>query len=622
MLLFYSILFSYELKADTIYITTFTERIVAAGNAEIRFSSSILKSNYIEFNKGYFETLEAGFNLMTSTVSASKIYGSTYNFTLENLHLVDSGLRVKAMKAIVRENQVFLRNFYATTCENENPHYRLKGSAGKLIAGKKINGSMLSLYIDWLPVFFLPYYSRSLEDKFYHISFEPSITSDDGFILKSILILNYKNSSLKYFNDMRQNSGTGNGVEYTIRKNENKMSIYGYEINDKRTGTRQIKLKTQGFLEVVKSRVYTNINADQDSSVDTSERFFRESWERAKIENTASASVTYLKDNLQLRGSFFRTERLENDVFNIKELKAPKIEFTLFPARINKTFTYSSNGSFENHYELNEKKFVYNFSFTPLLTAEIKNLRARNTTAVDFTYNYDPSVKRNTFINYINNNFNLKIPGRIEVDAIHSVKTISKKDSFSFDADRDDYGIPENKAGFVLTGYLNKSTLRFKEFYDLRNIRNMAVYRLLPLEFEFYRGGLYYQFAYSFSNNRPQRNFAYIKHGYSGISILYDISNDEMLSISPEVSINLAGWNVNTSLRWFGNYKNFRRNNEELIEKNIKMSKNIHCFYVQVTYLNRYNVESIFFNIMLSLDFERLKDQKQKLFENEFYPWR
>jgi len=64
----------------------------------------------------------------------------------------------------VSEKQVNLKSSSLTTCDLENPHYRLQAREVKIYLDDKVIAKHIVAYIGNTPVFYLPYYVQPLKD--------------------------------------------------------------------------------------------------------------------------------------------------------------------------------------------------------------------------------------------------------------------------------------------------------------------------------------------------------------------------------------------------------------------------------------------------------------------------
>ncbi len=84
------------------------------------------------------------------------------------------------------QDQYVLENAYVSTCEYEEPHYRIKARRIEVYPGDKVIARSAVLYLGRLPVFYFPYWRQSLEDRRTNFSLTPGYKKDwGGFLLTS-----------------------------------------------------------------------------------------------------------------------------------------------------------------------------------------------------------------------------------------------------------------------------------------------------------------------------------------------------------------------------------------------------------------------------------------------------
>src|SRR5439155_8249443 len=103
---------------------------------------------------------------------------------------------------------------YLTTCDYPEPHWRIRYSRLEIYPGDRVVGHDAVMCIGDVPVFYWPYFQRSLKDDRMPLSILPGASSKFG----AFLYLSYdwgvtKNITLTPHLDLRTNRGIGLGLD-------------------------------------------------------------------------------------------------------------------------------------------------------------------------------------------------------------------------------------------------------------------------------------------------------------------------------------------------------------------------------------------------------------------------
>jgi LPS-assembly protein len=146
-----------RLTCDKITVNTQTKDAVATGNVRLEEPRGILEAEELKYN----------FQNKTGDILTAKFRSSPYYY------FGSQGERMGTEEFIVRDG-------YFSSCNYDQPHFRMKSKEVKIIPGDKIIARSNSLYWMNLPFFFLPGFSRSLKDPFMKLQVKGGKTSDWG----------------------------------------------------------------------------------------------------------------------------------------------------------------------------------------------------------------------------------------------------------------------------------------------------------------------------------------------------------------------------------------------------------------------------------------------------------
>ncbi|OQX83427.1 MAG: hypothetical protein B6D53_02455 [Candidatus Omnitrophica bacterium 4484_49] len=273
------------------------------------------------------------------------------------------------------KGKYFLKKAYITTCDLEKPHYRFQAKSVKVIPGEKIIARNVVFYIKDTPVFYLPYFSRSLKDRKMPFMLIPGRNDDWGWYL----LTNYR----YYLN--KDNFG-----RLKLDYREKKGWAYGFD--------HRYNFLGHGLAKVY----YMN---EKNSELAENDRYrisFRHSWQ-PDIYTSVFAELNKLSDADFLKDYFYE-EDYERDyqpstyLYVLRQFPLFTFSFNL-KGRVNKFYTETQRlpeiGLDFNDLRIKDSNFYYNSSF---YLANLSNKNANSDIDDDVwridTYNEISHVKK------------------------------------------------------------------------------------------------------------------------------------------------------------------------------------------------------------------------------------
>jgi len=138
----------------------------------------------------------------------------------------------------VSDKELMVEEGYITSCELSPPHYRLKAKKIRVLLGERISAHNVLMYAGKIPIFYLPFYSRSLRERRFKWGVKLGSNREEGFFAKTSLgyIFSQRTSGTLLIDYMaRKGVGFGGRYDYNLR-DELKGFLYGYYIKEKDTG--------------------------------------------------------------------------------------------------------------------------------------------------------------------------------------------------------------------------------------------------------------------------------------------------------------------------------------------------------------------------------------------------
>ncbi len=252
-----------------------------------------------------------------------------HTFTADNMHynfktglgdvvqthfVGDAGFAQGESGTKVSSQEFILQNAYITTCDLQDPHYKIFGRELRIYPGDRVVIRRPTVYIHNVPVAWFPRYTYPLNDERTRFSIAPGYRSDFGFFTYSAYNF-YQSENIKgtLRLDYREKRGIGTGadVEYQY-ENESFGKILTYVIDD---------------------REYKPTGADEGSEEEDTR--YRVTWEHQQqiSYDTRLISEFNVQSDKDIIRDFFRSEfRDENQRENFIDItkSAPDYQMTLF----------------------------------------------------------------------------------------------------------------------------------------------------------------------------------------------------------------------------------------------------------------------------------------------------
>lgn len=364
-----SSLFAVEVSTATGNVIRYDDKTgtaVIEGNAEVHTSTAILKADKItirpQAKEGDAEgnvtvvqdstTLQgqsAKYNWQTSTGTILKARGSAPPYSFESEKIVQTTPEFYEMEGTE-----------LTTCDEVPPHYKVKAGRSRYWKGKRISLSNARMVPDDTPIFWMPFYSKSLEKKKYSLRIEPGHTNRDGTIIKTIF--GYPFSEHTYTKlrwDYLENTGDGLGVEHRYFLPNMQGNFDSYYIEDNNPDP-QPKSRRYTILWNHYQRVTNRLTINSKFDLKSDQVFgneFQGVGNQVFVENSqrgilSEAGLTYQFPVATMEALFNRQDKFDNTVSSsnfIGKLTLPRLSFNTIPLTFKRFPFYTSfNGYWTN----------------------------------------------------------------------------------------------------------------------------------------------------------------------------------------------------------------------------------------------------------------------------------
>ncbi len=308
------VLIDYEgtkLQADKITVFTATQVAVAEGHVTLTQKGSVFTGERAEYN---FKTKVGDVSGMSATMAPS-YYGKAK--TVER----------------VSENHYRAMDSYITTCCGDSPFYKIQAHQVDFYPGEKVVVRNALLYVQGVPVLFIPYYVQYFIDfDRFPVQIVPGKNSRWGafvltkwrYRLADSPALSSKGNVLV---DYRVKRGFGEGVENFYQGNGVGRGSFKFYTTDDRKPSSEVDSDRQRIQWRHQSRLTrdttltTELNSLSDEKV-IKDFFFREEYEKDAFPDNYVSIIT-AKPEYTL--SFLERQRL-NDFFTVVE-RSPQARF-------------------------------------------------------------------------------------------------------------------------------------------------------------------------------------------------------------------------------------------------------------------------------------------------------
>lgn len=214
--------------------------ILAKGNVSLKYKEITITCDEAAYNTKNNQAQIKGNVVILSKKGKIKAEQAVYDFARKTADI--KKIRVEADPVYgyaetgqgLSEKEYLLEKGYVTTCDLEDPHYRLKAKKIYVYPDEKIVARNVTLYLGKLPVFYIPYYSQPLNDTSFPVEVSPGKDSDWGYYALTRWRYSLNDASRgKVLLDVYEDRGLGTGITHKSDKlSFGEVLINGYYIDD------------------------------------------------------------------------------------------------------------------------------------------------------------------------------------------------------------------------------------------------------------------------------------------------------------------------------------------------------------------------------------------------------
>ncbi|PIP21163.1 MAG: hypothetical protein COX40_00865 [Candidatus Omnitrophica bacterium CG23_combo_of_CG06-09_8_20_14_all_40_11] len=178
-------------NGDTVEYSTEGKEVTATGNVSVTYKGTKLTCHKLTVNTQTKDAEAEGNARIDDTKGVIEGQKIKYNFQTKTGTIIDSKFRAnpyfgKAEKTKkVSDDEFIAMQGYMTTCDYDNPHYRIKSRKIDFFPGDKVKTKDDILYVGRLPLLYAPQYNHSLKDPLMHVQLMPGKSKDWGAYMLS-----------------------------------------------------------------------------------------------------------------------------------------------------------------------------------------------------------------------------------------------------------------------------------------------------------------------------------------------------------------------------------------------------------------------------------------------------
>jgi lipopolysaccharide assembly outer membrane protein LptD (OstA) len=467
-------------NGDTVEYSTDAKEVTATGNVSVTYKGSKLTCQKLTVNTQTKDAEAEGnarLDDKKGVVEGTKI---KYNFQTKTGTIIDSKFRAnpyfgKADKTEkISDTEFMAKRGYFTSCNYDNPHYRIKSRRINVFPGDKIQTKDDIFYLGRAPLFYLPQYNHSLKDPIMHVQLMPGKKKDWGpYMLSAWRYKLTDNVSGRIYFDYRNKLGVaeGFGANYTTQQFGKGDFKYYYTQERSRFFNEGVPAEFQRYLIR-----------------------WRHKWVIDKQTDLTSEYYKIVDSKRIIAGTQYNL--LKDYFFREYEKDAQPLSYIL----VHHVFSYSSmdflmQKRINRWYSQEEKLPEIKYSLPSLQLGETPFYFDNSSSYVNYNYKYnvpapaadDTSTRRDVTYNKFDTTNKFSLPTKIAF--INFTPFISGQEAYS-DNDKNNYGATST---IVFSTGSDAST----KFYRLFNIKS----NFLSLDINNLRHIITPSIAYSYSKS-------------------------------------------------------------------------------------------------------------------------
>jgi LPS-assembly protein len=656
-----------DISADELEYDELVGRVIAQGHVILNWDNKKVFADYVEFliNKKSMTAsgnvaIEENGNIIHSerivyhyddeTGEVEETFVSFSNLLYIRSESIDS----------LNKDTFNLKHVTFSNCDLVEPHSYFKSNRGKLVLNRRITIYNAVFYIGKIPVFYLPFVTKSLKGgrgfgSRLRLAVEPGYTGTGGFSVKTTVSCALsENSVAKVKYDYFEKRGEGYGGEFNYVTNGGILNIYAYTIKDLLEKKKRWIFRPNYFQKLNNS--WTLRSSAEIISDNNFNNFYNQSnWDRTTNYLKSYASLTRQGKKASTEVNFERTSKYNETTskYEIESINLPKVSWTYYQRELGWGIMHKPSFEYSNTYKEYDSTTHAFYKSTAMVSYNLtKSFRMVRrfilTPGLDVSENwYDRSDKnelKNAFFTRYGGTFNTRFIATSWMDwnARYTVRARTKTNSLDIDTDLQNYGIEANN--IKLSNYMyigDRARVSNSITYNLMHDREKIPKKWGPLISDLTWTPKYYITVYAKETQQLEPSFKFsslqvdIRTGelttsYFNFGLFYQHYDNPKEARNNRVD-KIIGFGLWLNPKWRFDY-NIRSTiainvmYSRLNEHELKIYRDCHCYNLGIIYRRRPNDWDCGIKFDMKTNMPFTKNSNSLGYDDNpteiFYPWR
>ena len=252
-------------SADQIDFSKKDNKIIGEGNVKVEHEGMVLTAEKVVINLKQKQAFAEGDVHLVKGDKEFHGENILYNFVSKEVQVNNTRMEIPPWYAFGEllhghpEGQMEITRAFCTTCDLDNPHWRLSTKNLVIYPGDRIVAKNVVVWVGGIPIFYWPYYAHSLKDRRGKFIFVPGQGSDWG----SYVLAGYRyklgdeqEGTVRV--DYRQKKGFGYGLDHEYHYKDKQGLLRVYYLNERDSSSHPIREDERFRTKWVHKQNYTD----------------------------------------------------------------------------------------------------------------------------------------------------------------------------------------------------------------------------------------------------------------------------------------------------------------------------------------------------------------------------
>ena len=329
------------------------KKIIGEGNVSIKYGEITLTCDKITVHTDKKIGICEGNVKITQPGAVFTGQKVEYDFINETGRVINGDIEANPFYASAKSvdkvslDKVILKGGEFTTCDLENPHYRIEAKEITLYIDDKVVAKHVLFYVGKIPILYIPYYIQPIRDLKTKINVLPGYKDEWGYYVLSSYRYYFNDNSKGYLKlDYREKRGLAGGIDYSYDVDKLGKGLarfyYGQENNAltiKKSGKIEDRWRVQYRHRIdLAPRTTGIIEINKLSDRDIIKDYFYKEYEEG---NNAPNYISIINAERNYNFEILIKKRI-NDFFTVTQ-KLPEVTLEINNQKLGDTFFYYEN---------------------------------------------------------------------------------------------------------------------------------------------------------------------------------------------------------------------------------------------------------------------------------------